>query len=187
MTEPCTYPDCRLRGPQYAHTLCKNCYDRLLYRPPARAGSVKMPSAVGLVLAQAGRGPEDCWPWPGYVDEKGYGQVGNGWAHRFAVERAGIELPPGHDVDHECHNRDGACPGGSTCPHRRCVNFRHLVVRPLRENRADTAPFRSETCSNGHLKSEYRYQLSSGVWRCRACDRDAQLRRSALKAVTQCA
>lgn len=48
-------------------------------------------------------------------------------------------LPAGLVVDHECHNRDPWCPGGTAnsagrCRHRRCIEPVHLVGRTQREN-----------------------------------------------------
>ncbi len=73
------------------------------------------------------RGPDECWPWREPVNDRGYGyitvdgkRIG---AHRYAYFLAHGVVPD--QVDHTCHNGSG-CPGGNTCPHRRCCNPAHL-------------------------------------------------------------
>ena len=86
-------------------------------------------------------GPDACHPWTGSVVAAGYGSMGIGprtrGAHIVAWEFAhGMPVPPGHEIDHECHNeavRAGACAPG-VCEHRRCCNERHLVARTKREH-----------------------------------------------------
>jgi hypothetical protein len=53
-------------------------------------------------------GPHACWPWIGYRDPKGYGQVwtGSGYdgAHRVALALTGGPLGPGECALHWCDN-----------------------------------------------------------------------------------
>lgn len=75
-------------------------------------------------------GPDACWPWTGFIDREGYGLIRLGdtsvTSSRLAWTLTNGVNPEGLEVDHECHNRDIACEGGVTCPHRRCCNPSHL-------------------------------------------------------------
>lgn len=73
-----------------------------------------------------------CWHWMEiYEGDDGYGKV---WvdgvkvaAHRHSYERKYGPIPAGMYIDHLCHD-PRTCPGGSTCPHRACVNPSHLAI-----------------------------------------------------------
>jgi len=85
-------------------------------------------------------GPDACHPWTGALTNDGYGGMGvkgsARHAHKFGWELDNEPVPPGADLDHECHNRavlDGTCQAGA-CPHRRCCNNRHLVPRTRKEH-----------------------------------------------------
>jgi hypothetical protein len=73
------------------------------------------------------RGPDECWPWTGYVSEAGYGVFSVGgnllgahvWAYEHFVGPVPEDKP---ELDHACHSNDDDCEGG-VCLHRRCVNF----------------------------------------------------------------
>jgi hypothetical protein len=76
------------------------------------------------------RGHNECWPWLGGLQGKGYGQfyrakhhpVG---AHRFSWELAnGRPVPPGLQVMHSCDNPP-------------CVNPLHLRVGTAKDNNLD--------------------------------------------------
>ena len=106
------------------------------------------------------RGPEDCWLWLGAIDGSGYGQIGWGQrsktikVHQAVVLLDGRTIPAGMVPDHTCHNTDPDCPGGKTCPHRRCCNPRHIEVVTQSENQLRSPRRRagraSPTCVNGH-------------------------------------
>ena len=75
----------------------------------------------------ASGGVSGCWPWLGYHDDKGYGQIHAGTtlrAHRLSLAIAGIVVPPSALVLHSCDNPP-------------CVNPAHLRVGTQSDNRRD--------------------------------------------------
>jgi hypothetical protein len=75
----------------------------------------------------------DCWPWLGSHSNGGYGTYRGNPAHRGVYEALVGAIPEGMYLDHTCHN-DASCPGGSSCPHRACVNPFHLEPVSNKEN-----------------------------------------------------
>lgn len=74
------------------------------------------------------RGENECWPWIGGVNKKGYGTIGPGgrglsnlYVHQVAVALLGIVIPAGKMVHHNCGMRT-------------CVNPRHLEVTTYSHN-----------------------------------------------------
>jgi hypothetical protein len=128
--------------------------------------------------------PSDCWLWISGVSGSGHGQIRiNGqkvYAHRVAYELVVGPIPDGLFLDHMCHNRDLACPGGTNCTHRRCVNPAHLEPATRRENqlrgRAFSAVNAAKThCIHGHPFDEANTIIRPGNHRgCRECGRIAQ-------------
>ena len=100
----------------------------------------KRPDLVGTVRTEAQRvtrfwmlveigDPDECWPWTGYTDEDGYGQMYDGYrmrgAHELALEWfSGEARPKGYDTCHKCHNPV-------------CVNPAHLRFDSRKSNVAD--------------------------------------------------
>lgn len=99
----------------------------------------------------------NCWLWTGTTNG-GYGHFWHGtgrvYAHRWSYEHLVAPIPDGLTLDHLCHN-DADCPGGTDCPHRRCVNPYHLDPVPSKVNTlrglAITAQHARKTvCARGH-------------------------------------
>lgn len=126
---------------------------------------------------------DGCWLWLGKLQHDGYPQIKvptgrrpgvNMMTHRVSYELYVGPIPEGYQLDHRCHTR--ACPGGNTCPHRRCVNPAHLEpVTPLENTRRTPAThFSARThCNAGHpFSSENTYVAPDGSRRrCRPCAR----------------
>jgi hypothetical protein len=101
-------------------------------------------------------GPDACWPWTCPVQKNGYAvfhptRTRPTGAHRYAWEQANGPIPEGASIDHTCHNGTG-CPGGPTCPHRRCCNVRHLDATTLEDNtdRSHNANQHKTRCKRDH-------------------------------------
>jgi hypothetical protein len=124
--------------------------------------------------------PSGCWEWTGTGTPDGYGhfQPGPGqkrWmAHKWSYTAHNGPIPDGMQVDHKCHTDDTSCPGGSSCPHRRCVNPSHLEVVTASENTMRQRHYsRSRTeCPRGHPYEGGNLIVGAdGKRRCRECDR----------------
>ena len=133
-------------------------------------------------------GPDACHPWTRALNADGYGVFAlvdgrTVLAHRFAWELENDPVPEGAHVDHVCHNGTG-CPGGPTCPHRRCCNGRHLEPTTPADNndRSHNAlQHRTHCAREGHaLSGGNVYVDRRGNRSCRECRR-AAWRRSAAK------
>lgn len=131
-------------------------------------------------------GDGGCWLWVASIRPDGYGQFGitrsrSRVAHRVSWEFAFGPIPDGLTVDHACHTRDNACPGGA-CTHRRCVNPKHLqlVTRGTNVLLGRGQPARNAVkthCGNGHeFTAANTYMRPDGGRDCRACKREAQRR-----------
>jgi hypothetical protein len=122
--------------------------------------------------ARAGRENDDCWPWPGNINiTHGYGRYGQDMAHRVVYRFLVGPIPDGMTVDHECHNRDVACRKlADACQHRRCINPRHLTLKPIGDNgRAARRP--RDTCGKCGRKYDWisRTKRDGIVRRCSHC------------------
>lgn len=93
-------------------------------------------------------------------------------AHRWAYEHLVGPVPGRLELDHLCHAVAlDWCPGGPTCPHRRCVNPDHLLlVARLPAPRAMVA----RRAGPGRCAAGHRYDRvdAHGRRRCGTCMRD---------------
>lgn len=100
-----------------------------------------LPAGVG--------GPSDQGYWVLMVSRKQW------YAHRLSYTLLVGAIPDGLEIDHVCHTQDSACPGGNTCPHRKCVNPAHLEavtgrVNSLRSRSRAAENARKVVCAKGH-------------------------------------
>ena len=128
-------------------------------------------------------GPDACWMWTGPTNGKGYGRIAlrahrSLTPHRVQCERFNGPIPAGHEVDHLCHVA-GDCTLVLDCPHRSCVNPKHLEAVTPRDNvlrsNAPMAKFAAQThCKNGHSLGEDGdvYIAKGGGRVCRVCHRE---------------
>lgn len=179
--------ECGGAARRYRRGRCPRCYGALL----ATGARVRQPLTAEAryfaLVDRAGPTPAHapflgpCWLWTGAVHSNGYGQYKAAptrpvLAHRWVVERViGRRLTRAEQVDHLCHD-PAVCPGGPTCPHRRCVNLAHLAITSAAANNARSgsltaAKARAQTCVRGHPlvgDNVYRHP-QRGTRHCRAC------------------
>lgn len=112
-----------------------------------------------------------CDLWRGAVNGSGYPTI---WcdgrprqAYYVALERAGIQVPPGHAIDHLCRRRLCCAPA-------------HLEVVTQAENsRRVSWAYRSQlvTCPKGHDLHDHGRRTAEGGTVCRICSGVATARR----------
>ena len=83
------------------------------------------------------RGPDECWPWTGYVSESGYGRTEINdrpyYAHRVIYNL----VNPGEIELSSPRNKKATGFLMHTCDNRICCNPAHLKVANLAENNKD--------------------------------------------------
>lgn len=149
------------------------------------------PTPEERFLAKIAVSNSGCWLWTAFT-YKGYGKFQVGWkeawlAHRWSYEHFVGPIPEGLQIDHLCHTeayRRGECKGGEACPHRRCVNPRHLETVTSAQN-SERGNLGSNSKAKTHCPQGHEYTLeNTRVWRgerkCRACEK-AQNRRQYLR------
>lgn len=123
--------------------LCQHCGAKITRRADERPGVYVLRKFCDvLCLGQAKvarrqerfwervekRGPDECWPWTGYITAGGYGQFGTCErpysAHRLALRFSDTEIPEGRVVMHSCDNPP-------------CCNPAHLSVGTHADNNRD--------------------------------------------------
>lgn len=141
------------------------------------------PSTVEHFLARidTSGGPDACHPWTRALSQ-GYGSLQFGGivtrAHVLVWELENGPVPDGLVLDHTCHNGTD-CPGGVTCPHRRCCNVRHLDVttRGTNARRSHAWSGNRTHCPAGHPRTpDNLYRQTGGALICATCRR-AEVRR----------
>lgn len=121
-TKECTVADCT--RPVLAKGFCTMHYRRV--RATGSTGLRKRPSMAERFWAKVEK-TDTCWLWTAFKDHNGYGKFSdvNGqsqkYAHRVALTLSGVQIPPGHQVDHMCFVHA-------------CVNPDHLQVVTQQQN-----------------------------------------------------
>lgn len=170
----CTIGGCE--KPLVAKGLCRNHYQRRWKTGTTDVQPKPTPEQQFLAFVEKTDG---CWVWTGFVGEKGYGRsryLGRKMgAHRASYLLFVGPIPTDLQIDHDCHNRDEACVDGNGCPHRRCVNPAHLILRtPLQNVMEGRTPARANAakthCPQGHpYDAANTYVYPNGGRACRRC------------------
>lgn len=128
---------------------------------PKRPPLAECPERIVLLLRRVSVGDE-CWPWLGRLDRRGYGRYSfnriTGFAHRAVYELLVGPIPAGLEIDHLCRNP-------------RCVRPSHLEPVTHAENMRRA---RKDVCPQGHpFTPENTYIPRNGRGqRCRTCNRE---------------
>ncbi len=139
------------------------------------------------ILSQIEIQPNGCWWWTGRLNRDGYGVMtvdgSPRLVHRLSYVCKHGQFPPDRPIsDHSCHDPQ-TCPGGVTCPHRRCANPDHIEPSTKSYNsgadRCSTegiilarraASISTTHCHNGHLYTPENTLTNKHGWRqCREC------------------
>lgn len=132
------------------------------------------------------KGDDDCWQWTGRIEPNGYARFRPSpdishprkGAHVFSFALAsGRSVTPGMTIDHLCHD-PATCSAGFKCPHRSCVNPRHLAevsyaFNVLRGNGTGARNARKVNCQRGHpLNGDNLFINANGARVCITCRRE---------------
>lgn len=182
---------CGRSAPNAGRGLCKRCYMRLHKRGEIHLyGRVEKPFLEWIALIDTSD-PGACWPWPGPVGANGYGQAGHTSAHRAVYAHFVGPLADEDRIDHRCCWQAG-CGGGTSCPHRRCVNWvNHLEPVSNTENQLRSPHtlagrgLRTTHCPAGHPYDAVNTYVHGGRRSCRACRRVRDRHRRAAQAAAR--
>lgn len=98
------------------------------------------------------RGPDECWPWRGRLNEAGYGRYATRSlcmrAHRLAYTLLVGPIPAGLQIDHLCRNRA-------------CVNPAHLEPVTQRENILRGTALSAQRARQTHCKRNHAFTASN--------------------------
>lgn len=137
---------------------------------------------VARIYARSEATETGCLLWVGADSGGGYGvivwhedrQPQRGLVHRLTYEAEYGEIPDGLVVDHKCHD-PLVCTRTLDCPHRRCVNPRHLKAVTNKQNvLRSVSPIAMNAvkthCAEGHPYDAANTYVAPNGWRqCRIC------------------
>jgi hypothetical protein len=120
----CTFGDCR--EPHYGNGLCSVHWQRKARNgDPGIRIRIRNSDEERFWSKTEKRGPDECWPWLGNLNRRGYGFFRLGpthiQAHRYAYQLLVAAIPKGLTIDHLCCNII-------------CVNPAHMEVVTRAEN-----------------------------------------------------
>lgn len=168
---PCA--DCGVHKYRNHRGLCEPCY--LKRRTAGSELPPPLHRTMTWYLTQAKRGPDECWPWPGYITEDGYGRRSHGThygetlGHRIAYRHWVGDIPDEMTLDHTCHTNDPTCFDGPRCPHRACVNPAHLEPVTGVENTQRGHRIAVLQCPKGHPLEGGNLRIHGGRRVCATC------------------
>lgn len=153
----CTVDDCGRPAAGGGHGWCGMHYNRWRqHGDPLKVAWIRGNDRARIEsrIDRSG-GPDACHPWTAGQNADGYGWVKVGrtqkGAHLALWELENGPVPPGFELDHECHNRamrEGLCAPGH-CAHRLCCNLRHIVPRTRDDHAAATLRLSSSWHGDG--------------------------------------
>lgn len=153
-TKPCSVEGCA--GKRYCRGWCIKHYGRWRKHgdPSVSLTLQGEPVIVRLARFTASGSAEECWPWLGAVNWKGYGHSFRDGkqmqAHRVMYEETIGPIREGMTLDHVCHTKDRSCPGGNICRHRSCVNPFHMDQVSAAVNTSRGLRAAQTHCKRGH-------------------------------------
>lgn len=175
----CTIQGCE-RTDVEAHGWCLLHYSRWRYNGSAEWKPASTEERFWAKVDKSG----SCWMWTASINTSGYGSFRYKGrvreAHLVSYDLVVGEIPSGMQLDHTCHPGDGSCAGGISCPHRRCVNPKHLEpVTGAENNRRGLSGKHHSAkthCPQDHEYTEENTYLAKRGGRynrmCRTCARD---------------
>jgi hypothetical protein len=125
------------------------------------------------------RGPDECWPWVGGVDGRGYGRSRYNGSGRTTAHRIAWQLANGRDallfVLHRCDN-PVCCNPAHLWEGTQSENMRDMAAKGRWNNGHRDDPPKTH-CIHGHEFTPENTTLWSGHRVCRTCSRLRDARR----------